>query len=405
MKYLFFVENNHSGGMDSFFINLINFWPRDDDELWLVANRKHPGISTISKSITRDCKIIAHRMPINWQMADDYFGGLPRSLQRIIRITLRYMLIPFQFFYLRSFFQKDNYHRLLVVNGAYPGGETCRVASMAWNSLGRTSCVHNIRNFAERSNIIVRPLENYLDRRLLASVSQFIGVSRSCAESLRTRPEFSKTTKIGYIYNGVKVGRDDSKSKTTLDIRKRIDKPNAKICLMLATYEPRKGHDFVIKAFERVIKKNIDAHLVCFGDSVHSEKMLVNKARNDSLARDNIHLFDFVTNGKNIINQADILLVGSQSWESFGWTVIEAMARSVPVVATNVDGLNEVTGPNSVTSYSVPPHDVEGFASAIDTLLNDASIKSEMTKKAVERVEKLFTVERMVNEYYSALNG
>ena len=49
-------------------------------------------------------------------------------------------------------------------------------------------------------------------------------------------------------------------------------------------------------------------------------------------------------------------MVASQEWESFGWTVIEAMVRSKPVVSTNAGGLAEVIGQEELRDYAIEIH-------------------------------------------------
>ena len=48
--------------------------------------------------------------------------------------------------------------------------------------------------------------------------------------------------------------------------------------------------------------------------------------------KSNIHILDFIENGNHIIKQADVLLISSQNFESFGLTAVEAMLNHVPVV-------------------------------------------------------------------------
>ena len=64
MRILFFTENNRCGGLDTFLITLINIWPSASDDLTLICNRSHHGLSIIEKEISRPCKIIKHNIPI-----------------------------------------------------------------------------------------------------------------------------------------------------------------------------------------------------------------------------------------------------------------------------------------------------------------------------------------------------
>ena len=399
MKIIFFVENNHAGGMDSFFANVINNWPHTDDDLCLICNEGHPGLPFIKTSVQRQCEYISHDIPLHTDTVDRYFGWLPFAARRLLRPFVRVFLSQLQLKKICTIFLRCGGDRLLVVNGAYPGGETCRLASIAWSNLGRGRSAHNIRNFAIPPRLGFGWYENWIDRRLNDSVHSYIGVSKCCAESLRLRPTLKDSRKIGHIYNGVPLPPVDEIQRPSLDLRETLDIGTAPLCLMLGTYEPRKGHAFLFKAFSDVSRKYPDAHLVICGDSTSEEKSKVDKLRKSIVPEANIHLVDFIADGKKLINQADMLLVASQEWESFGWTVIEAMVRGVPVVSTNAGGLAEVIGPDGEAGFSVDHNDADRFAYSIVELLANSQRRTEMAEKGRLRVSEMFTVERMALEY------
>ena len=80
---------------------------------------------------------------------------------------------------------------------------------------------------------------------------------------------------------------------------------------------------------------------------------------------------------------ADVCLVPSRS-ESFGLVALEAAACGIPVVASDVGGLrdNVVDG---VTGLLVNERDHRLFADAVDKLLNDPEMRSEMGSRGVQR--------------------
>ena len=84
-------------------------------------------------------------------------------------------------------------------------------------------------------------------------------------------------------------------------------------------------------------------------------------------------------------------------YETFGISVIEAMAFGLPVVATNVGGLPEVVV-DGVTGILVPPGNSEALAEAILRLLRDPDLRARMGQAGRERVRAEFTVERIVSQ-------
>ena len=105
------------------------------------------------------------------------------------------------------------------------------------------------------------------------------------------------------------------------------------------------------------------------------------------------------------MNQADILLVGSQEWESFGWTVIEAMVRKTAVVSTNVGGLKEVIGKNGIAGFSIDPADEKSFCEAICSLIKDQTLYKSIVQNGYLRATEMFNVEKMVYEYANIIRG
>lgn len=81
-----------------------------------------------------------------------------------------------------------------------------------------------------------------------------------------------------------------------------------------------------------------------------------------------------------------------------GLTVaLEAMASGRPVVMTDNPGISDYIQ-HGVTGLLVPPNDVEAFAGAISTLLNDPQRREEMGAAAAAQVRNRFTSDIMAAE-------
>ena len=71
--------------------------------------------------------------------------------------------------------------------------------------------------------------------------------------------------------------------------------------------------------------------------------------------------------------------------EALGTGALEAMAAGVALVVSDVEGLAEAVAPG--TGLRVPPHDAEHLASAIESLLGDASRRGQLGAAARARAE------------------
>ena len=60
MNVAFFIQNSRAGGVDTFLINLIKFWPNKKDRLILICNKNHPGLRRIKFLCEKKIKIIKY---------------------------------------------------------------------------------------------------------------------------------------------------------------------------------------------------------------------------------------------------------------------------------------------------------------------------------------------------------
>ena len=359
-------------------------------------------------AITRNCKFIEHDIPLSWVLSNKFFKWLPVILRRAAQPLLRIILFPFQYLRLRRIFYHIDGDSLLVINGAFPGGETCRIANIVWYELGsheqRGRNIHNFHNYAVAPRPGLGWFENWIDRLLSKSVGRMISVSSSCAESLRIRSSFQSSTIVGHIYNGLSLNLDEPVHGVP-NLRYELGIGNAPLCLMLANFEPRKGHRFLFDAFARVTAVLPEAHLVVCGGGSTKEKILVDLLRRNLAPNANIHLLDFIPNGASLIQQADLVTISSQSFESFGLTALEAMIRGVPVVSTLIGGLPEVLGENGNGGYLAAVDDPAAFSELILQLLRDSELRRQVGEQGRKRASLLFTANRMADEYHKVLTS
>jgi rhamnosyl/mannosyltransferase len=81
--------------------------------------------------------------------------------------------------------------------------------------------------------------------------------------------------------------------------------------------------------------------------------------------------------------------------EMFGMVQLEAMACRKPVISTNLPTGVSWVNLDGVTGYTVPPGSVDELAGPIRRLLSDPKLRADMGQAGRERVESLFTSEKM----------
>ena len=402
MKIIIFTENNRRGGVDTFIASLVNHWPIKEDKFIIISNKSYPGLQYISESLKDECDIITHDIPLNWSFLSSYIRYLPNLLQRIFRQLFRIILSPFQYYALKKLLRTADGDYLISVNGGYPGGETCRLATIAWASMGMPPSIHNFHNLAAGPRKIFTPYESYIDKQLEESAKQIITVSKYCLESLFIRPVFKKSSKLSFIYNGLpkldNSEHDSGKLRTKLNITQ-----DEKLILMIGTYEKRKGHEFLMQSMTSVFKKYPQLHLVIIGTGTNNEKSNIKSIINRHGSGKNIHLMGFVDNAASMIKEADLLVIPSQADESFGLTAVEAMLSCVPVVSTNIGALPETLGENGNCGFYSPPNRPDLFSENIICLIDNHEKSKELGLNGKKRAHKYYDPKLMADNYSKIL--
>jgi len=288
----------------------------------------------------------------------------------------------------------------MVVNGGHPGGDTCRAAVISWSIFEKNKShpVYNFHGFASRIHWHNFPIEWVLDFMLIRFSRSIVGVSQACLDSICARNKLftENIQKLSFIYNGIaepnsSVYSDDFRSDLKIP-------PESLVCLVLGTYQPQKGHLFLLNVFSEVLKEVPDAYLVCFGSGYESEIKLIDMAIDELGLKSNVRICGFRAHIDRIIRNSTILLVGSQEPEAFGLTILEAMANSIPVVATDVGGIPEVLK-NGEGGYCIPHADVKEFSIAIIALLRDDISRVYQGNIGYQRFKSSFNVNKMTSEY------
>lgn len=165
--------------------------------------------------------------------------------------------------------------------------------------------------------------------------------------------------------------------------------------LYVGTYKPRKNVDTLVRAFCRAINKGIKHKLVLAGPmTVRERNSLLNLSM--QLGIQKYIIFAGLVPEEEmpaLYSEADSFIFPSL-YEGFGLPPLEAMACGTPVITSNTSSLPEIVGDAGIL---VDPHDVKGFANAMNRVLTDDGLKEEMARKGLQRA-KLFTWETNARE-------
>jgi glycosyltransferase involved in cell wall biosynthesis len=161
----------------------------------------------------------------------------------------------------------------------------------------------------------------------------------------------------------------------------------ALLCVAAVTRE--KGHDVLLDALASAT--DISWQCVCVG-SLERDPALVEALRRRSLEGGLGERVSFPgpRTGADLDRTyaaADLVLLASRA-EAYGMVVIEALARGLPVIATDVGGLPDALGhgaDGTRPGLLVPPDDAGAFGAAVRAWLGDAELRQRLRRAARER--------------------
>ncbi|NUT38173.1 MAG: glycosyltransferase family 4 protein [Hamadaea sp.] len=163
--------------------------------------------------------------------------------------------------------------------------------------------------------------------------------------------------------------------------------------LTVAAVTPIKGHDILVDALATLADRQWT--LDCAGsldrDPAYA-RSLQDRVRAAGLA-DRIRWHGARTREEIARGYGDAdLLVHPTRTETFGMVVTEALARGIPVVASDVGGVPEALGATSdggVPGLLVPPDDPAALAAALRAWLDDEGLRARLRQAAVSRRPEL----------------
>jgi glycosyltransferase involved in cell wall biosynthesis len=167
----------------------------------------------------------------------------------------------------------------------------------------------------------------------------------------------------------------------------------ALLCVAAVTFD--KGHDVLLDALTTMT--DLSWRCVCVG-SLERDPAFVEALRRRTLdggLGDRV-CFAGPRTGADLDRTyaaADVMVLASRA-ETYGMVVIEALARGLPVVATDVGGLTEAVGRDTAatrTGLLVPPDDPAALGAALRAWLGDAELRRQLRHGACERRKSLST--------------
>ena len=214
--------------------------------------------------------------------------------------------------------------------------------------------------------------------------------------------------KMVTIYNGLdaaqmKVTRSRDEVRAECGVR-----PGERLLGIVGNIKPWKGQEVVIRAMALLRDEFPDVKCLLIGDT--SPKEADYREQMTALTRElgiaeRVHITGFRSDVANYINALDIQIHASVEPEPFGRVLLEGMALSKPLVASNGGAVPEIVV-DGVTGLLFAPGDAAALAAALRTLLADPARAVAMGAAGYSRLIADFSIERnieLTQQLYASL--
>lgn len=180
-------------------------------------------------------------------------------------------------------------------------------------------------------------------------------------------------------------------------IDRKYDLANKKVIIYSGKLTQSKGVEYLIKAAPK-----IKAEIFILGDGDEKDN-LVGLAK--QLKVKNVHFLgyfgkEYVDELKEFYARAEVVVVPSTCDEALGLVILEAMASSTPVVASNKGGI-PLAVKDGINGFLVRARSAKAIARAVNLILKNEKLQSKMGHEARKTVEERFDWEKIAKRFLS----
>jgi glycosyltransferase involved in cell wall biosynthesis len=191
------------------------------------------------------------------------------------------------------------------------------------------------------------------------------------------------------------------------EARARLGLEGTTVVGMIGRVGTMKGQEILLAAAPAVLRAHPRTTFLLVGGVLHNHTADIDKlaALATSLGvQHSVRILGYNADVATVLAAMDVVVQPSVRPESFGMTVIEAMACGKPVVAAAHGGALE-TVCDGVTGVLVPPRDSVALATALNTLLADPALRVRMGRAGQQRARVMFSKPAFEDAYLRLYRG
>jgi glycosyltransferase involved in cell wall biosynthesis len=226
-------------------------------------------------------------------------------------------------------------------------------------------------------------LYNQLDRWSLPGADRVLTVCKPLVNQLVARGVRPERIRV----QGMPIRRFEPVPIESVEtLRNRLGvRVGTTVLLSVGRLSREKGHADLLLAFRRLCDSGHTAlQLVVVGDGPEREGL--NKLKRDLRLDDKVNLEGHQDDVRPYYALADVFVLPSHS-EGTPNVLLEAMAAGIPVVATSVGGVPELTG-GGTAALLTKKQDIDGLVNALAHLISEPDLQARLISAGRDVVEK-----------------
>jgi len=247
-------------------------------------------------------------------------------------------------------------------------------------------------SFHDDQSLLVKKARIFFEKWITRKTDCNISVS---ASNQKTGQKNISRFKSTVVYNGIDLKKFDPENIKRKSLRNELNiSADSLVVSFIGRMTLQKNPLGLIRAFKKVIIAEPNAILLMVGDG-DLKKEAMDLSKNIGVGK-SVVFEDFRTDVADILFSSDAYCLPSL-WEGFPIGLLEAMAMSKPVIATQVDGSREIIQ-HKKNGLLIEPKNEEMLVEAMLELIRNKNLRSELGKEARQTITENFDVCKMTKK-------
>lgn len=207
-------------------------------------------------------------------------------------------------------------------------------------------------------------------------------------KKIAIKNNIASNDKLIAIHNGVRVQKDVNLSKKEVGYPLKI--------VFVGRLVKQKDPMLLLRAYNQLgveLKKKSEVLIIGEGDKRKNLESFIKKHN----LNERVKLLGVLPREKvfDVLKKSNIFVLTS-NWEGFPRSILEAMSCGLPVIASNVGGVQESISEDC--GFIVERGDVEAVQLSLERLIQNLELVKTMSRNAQKKLKSNFSLEKMINK-------